>query len=342
MKKTAFFLLAALIAALPASSYAQTAAGKPNNKPKAAVYIMGNPEGRDALRMAVNNFLVKSGKYQMVAVDAIDVVAQEHKRQLSGSVSDEQIAKLGQDAGAQYVCVVERTELDGTSYVATRMVSVQSKIAELADMAELPRGGKIIDFIQKQIGALLEGMPEDIGTGTFTDNRDGTVYKTVAIGGNKWMAENLKYQPQPGSSWCYDNDSYSCGKYGRLYDWKTAKAACPSGWHVPSRQEWNDLVRMADGPLTAGKKLKARTGWNTKGNSTDDYGFSALPAGIRNADGRFHGTGSCGFWWTGTEYGTTGTSGAYYRNICHAADVVDEDYNYKTNGFSVRCAEDVP
>jgi len=127
-------------------------------KPKAAVYIMGNPEGRDALRSAVNTFLIKSGKYQMIAVDAIDVVAQEQQRQMSGSVSDGDIAALGRDAGAQYVCVVQRSELDGVSYVATRMVSVQSKVAELADIVELPPGGRIIDIIQWQIGSML-GMP---------------------------------------------------------------------------------------------------------------------------------------------------------------------------------------
>ena len=124
-------------------------------KPKAAVYIMGNPEGRDALRMLVNNFLIKSQKYQMIAVDAIDVVAKEQNRQKSGSVTDGDIALLGRDAGAEYVCVVERTELDGISYVATRMVSVQSKVAELADMTELPRGGKILDVIEWQIGSML-------------------------------------------------------------------------------------------------------------------------------------------------------------------------------------------
>jgi hypothetical protein len=116
---------------------------------------MGNPEGRDALRSAVNTFLIKSGKYQMIAVDAIDVVAQEQRRQMSGAVSDGDIAALGRDAGAEYVCVVQRSELDGVSYVATRMVSVQSKVAELADIVELPPGGKIIDIIQWQIGSML-------------------------------------------------------------------------------------------------------------------------------------------------------------------------------------------
>jgi len=142
---------AVALCVLSAAAFAQP-------KPKAAVYIMGNPEGRDAIRSAVNTSLIKSGKYQMIAVDAIDLVAQEQKRQMSGSVSDGDIAALGRDAGAEYVCVVQRSELDGTSYVATRMVSVRSKVAEFADMVELPPGGKIIDIIQWQIGSML-GMP---------------------------------------------------------------------------------------------------------------------------------------------------------------------------------------
>jgi hypothetical protein len=125
-------------------------------KPKAAVYIKGNPPGRDVLSMAVNTFLIKTGMYQMIAVDAIDnVLAQEHKRQMGGSVSDSEIAKLGRDAGAQYICVVERTELDGISYVTTSIVSVQSKIAEFSDMKELPRGERVINVIERQINAML-------------------------------------------------------------------------------------------------------------------------------------------------------------------------------------------
>jgi len=124
-------------------------------KPKAAVYIKGNPEGRDALRMAVNTFLIKSQRYQMIAVDAIDLLAQEQNRQMGGSVSNEDIAQLGRDAGAQYVCVVERSESDGISYVSTSMVNVQSKIADRSEMSELPRGERIIDLIEWQINSML-------------------------------------------------------------------------------------------------------------------------------------------------------------------------------------------
>jgi len=124
-------------------------------KPKAAVYIKGNPEGRDALKMAVNIFLIKSQKYQMIDVDAIDLITKEQNRQHSGTVSTEDIALLGRDAGAQYVCVVERAESDGRSYVTTSMVSVESKIAELSEMSELPRGEKIISLIERQINSML-------------------------------------------------------------------------------------------------------------------------------------------------------------------------------------------
>ncbi|MDR2592174.1 MAG: hypothetical protein LBC59_05140 [Chitinispirillales bacterium] len=375
-------LLLAAVAVVTAGIFCGTAFAQ--EKPKAAVYIMGNPEGRDALRMAVNTFLVKSGKYQMVAVDAIDVVAKEQKRQMSGSVSDAQIAKLGQDAGAQYVCVVERTELDGYSYVATRMVSVQSKVAEFADMVELPRGGKIIDIIQWQIGSML-GMdvgprptfaqqqaatsqpvaatPQPVAAttkpaaatpqttaaapqqaaqqtrvdanSTLTDSRDGKQYRTVVIGGMRWMAENLNYKTSSGS-WCYENHNPSCNKYGRLYDWKTAMTVCPSGWYLPSRQEWNDLAASI-GENMAGKKLKAKSGWNNNGNGTDEYGFSALPGGGRDSYGRFGGAGSNGDWWTATE---DWSGNAYIRNIYYGyGHVVDKNYD-KRNGLSVRCVRE--
>jgi len=144
------------------------------SKPKAAVYIMGNPEGRDALRMAVNTFLIKSGKYQMIAVDALDVVAQEQNRQMGDSVSNEDIAALGRDAGAQYVCVVERSESDGISYVSTSMVSVESKIAELSDMKELPRGERIISLIEGQINSMLGISPPPEPEPTYEPKRKAT------------------------------------------------------------------------------------------------------------------------------------------------------------------------
>jgi uncharacterized protein (TIGR02145 family)/uncharacterized repeat protein (TIGR02543 family) len=167
----------------------------------------------------------------------------------------------------------------------------------------------------------------------------GHTYKTVVIGGKAWMAENLNYQSTSGESWCYNDDNSNCDEYGRLYDWNTAKTVCPLGWHLPTRVEWNMLVTAVGGFSTAGKRLKATTGWNSNGNGTDDYGFSALPGGSRyHWDGSdFNDVGDFGFWWTATE---NGANNAYYQYISIDDDMY-ENYDYdKSDGNSVRCVQD--
>jgi len=108
----------------------------------------------------------------------------------------------------------------------------------------------------------------------FTDPRDGKVYKTVKIGEQIWLAQNLNYEAE---------GSLKDKKYGNRYTWEQAKKACPSGWHLPSKEEWQILVDFAGGNEIAGKKLKAKSCWTGKdgvsGNGTDEFGFSALPGG---------------------------------------------------------------
>jgi uncharacterized protein (TIGR02145 family) len=176
--------------------------------------------------------------------------------------------------------------------------------------------------------------------------------KTVTIGGKTWMAENLNYKPSNGNSWCYNNNESYCRKYGRLYDWNTAmggsssstanpsgvRGVCPSGWHLPSRAEWDALMTAVGGSSMAGKKLKSTSGWGDEYNGTDDYGFSALPGGYRNySDGSFLNAGYYGYWWTATEY----SSGyAYSRYMNYDSGLVDENSYNKSYGFSVRCVGD--
>jgi len=152
-------------------------------------------------------------------------------------------------------------------------------------------------------GAIEERKIQRVKHGTLADDRNGVSYKTVTIGSQTWMAENLNYGTE--GSWCYDNDSSNCVKYGRLYTWSAAKAACPSGWHLPSTWEWATLMKYVGSP--AGRKLKSEDGWNYYSDSyygTNDYGFSALPGGCRSSGGGFYGAGYLGYWWTATEYGS--------------------------------------
>jgi len=171
---------------------------------------------------------------------------------------------------------------------------------------------------------------------SFKDLRDGQMYRWVKIGSQTWMAENLYYNA-PGSK-CYDNSSKECRKYGRLYDWKTAVDACPDGWHLPSDEEWQELIDFAGGDDIAGKKLRAKNGWGSN-NGTDDYDFSALPGGFGYSSNNvlfFLQSGKYSNWWSVTEF--NGYS-AFERNMYYDKDNVvrkDSDKNYLQ---SIRCVK---
>ena len=106
-------------------------------------------------------------------------------------------------------------------------------------------------------------------------------FASIQIGTQIWMAENLNCDVR---GVCYDYDSENCEKYGRLYTWEAANNVCPSGWHLPSDDEWTTLVNYVeiDGDCSncAGARLKSTTGWESWGshNGTDDYGnYATFP-----------------------------------------------------------------
>ena len=168
---------------------------------------------------------------------------------------------------------------------------------------------------------------------TFTDKRDGKVYKIVKVGSKTWFAENLNYNME--GSECYENSADSCAKYGRLYDWSTAVKACPAGWRLPIDAEWTALENSVGGSETAGKKLKSANGWKDKGNGTNEYGFSAMPGG-NGYGGSFKDAAGYGVWWSTTEYSA---SSAWYRFMGYDNDSVGRDYFVKAVQMSVRCIE---
>ena len=185
----------------------------------------------------------------------------------------------------------------------------------------------------------------------LTDNRDGKKYKTVTIGRQIWMAENLNYNAK--GSKCYNNNLAYCEKYGRLYNWATAMKACPTGWHLPSNREWDALYRYVDGTSgtsspykseTAGKYLKASSGWNNEyddlgqGNGTDNYGFSALPGGLVGSKGYFEEVNDAGFWWSSSSGGNANT--AYSQAIFYVFEYAVGAYEDKSHLYSVRCLKD--
>ena len=185
---------------------------------------------------------------------------------------------------------------------------------------------------------------------TFTDSRDGQVYKQVTIGKQTWMAENLNYNTE--ISWCVGEYSETkkgdCDKYGRLYTWDAAMEACPKGWHLPSFEEWDVLLTTVGGQLTAGEVLKSTSGWHNNGNGIDAFGFSVLPAGVRIAHGSYYdefgdsfyvygGDGASTSFWCSTDESYY----AYYMYLNYDYEYIDSGNNdRKDNGYSVRCLKD--
>ena len=205
----------------------------------------------------------------------------------------------------------------------------------------------------------------NIYTNTFFDVRDGNEYKTVEIGNQIWIAENLRYMPyvsplkEQGGIWVYDYHSNNIEeakqttnyqKYGCLYDWETACKVIPFGWHLPTVEDWKQLeifLGMTEKEAgervwrgqdqNVGGKLKSITGWeNPNTGATNDSGFSALPGGLRAFNGiRFLNEGKCFYSWLNTIAGQN----AWYVSLHHDSCEVGRDGDYRTFGFSVRCVQ---
>jgi len=206
--------------------------------------------------------------------------------------------------------------------------------------------------------------------GSMTDQQ-GNVYKTIVIGTQEWMAENLKttiyrngnaianvtdnaqwQNLTTGASCYYNNDSqYNC-PYGKLYNWYAVadpRNLCPTGWHVPTDAEWNTLIGYLDpsydpgefgiqSPI-AGGKMKSTTGWNAPNTASNESGFSGLPGGVRGSNGNVCCVGENGRFWSSTEWSATNTY-ALSRNLYFSNGQAERYVDNKPAGFSVRCVKE--
>lgn len=216
------------------------------------------------------------------------------------------------------------------------------------------------------------GNDDDSNTpsNTFTDARDGNLYKTVTIGNQVWMAENLRYlptvvSPALGSTTTpyYYVNNYSgtvvsdakavanYSTYGVLYNWpaaldgdpssvgipSTSQGICPEGWRVPSVQEWL-VLGQAIGGFGGNLKETGTDHWllpNT--GATDAFGFTALPGGVRLAGNGFQAPGEVGWWWTSTG---VGEDNANFLRLFHDEGTLLGFNDSKRLGMSVRCLKD--
>ena len=216
--------------------------------------------------------------------------------------------------------------------------------------------------------------------GTLTDDRDGQTYKTVKIGEQWWMAENLNYRyiqqtynggEKDSSSYCYDDDPANCEKYGRLYLWSAAmdsagiipgntangcgyygeiynlgnvkvRGVCPEGWHLPNSKEWIALLSAVGYVVRIGLMLKSTEGWNDKNDGTSGNGTDAYSFSALPAGFR---DGSGDYYGEGYDAGfwsstENDSSGAYLMGLNYNHNDAIPHDYGKYGGFSVRCLKD--
>jgi uncharacterized protein (TIGR02145 family) len=282
------------------------------------------------------------------------------------------VADLGENSSVTYgVCYSTTNVLPNINYDSKVMKATNSSGIFALDVAGLTpfktyyfrafvNSGLII-YTEPMTIITLPATP--VYTGTMTDI-DGNVYNTITIGAQEWMAENLKttkyrngdaipyvtnnvtWAALTTGAYCnYDNDAYNGEIYGRLYNWyavSDSRNIAPTGWHIPTDDEWTILTTYLGGETGSGGELKetGTTHWLSPNiGATNETGFTALPGGFRHTNGEFSNIGKNGYWWSSTE---CSTSSAFGRDMNYNNSNVYRGsiYNYKYDGYSVRCVKD--
>ena len=287
----------------------------------------------------------------------------------SGLVSIEIGGGAGFDAidwaNGPYFIKTETDPTGSTSYTITGISQLLSvPYALYASNFNIIKNGRPWDFYVADNGNLM-ALPKitveyPYGAVPTVTDHDGNVYNTVKIGTQVWMAENLKttkYNDNtaiplvtdnsewislttPAYCW-YDNDISNKTTYGALYNWYTVNTGklCPTGWHVPSDEEWTILTNYL-GSMAGGRMRETgTTHWKSPNtDAPNDSKFTALPGGSRRYDGSFYYIGDGGYWWSATE---DDAADAWYLNMeINSFSTFYGSYYYKYYGISVRCLRD--
>ena len=260
-------------------------------------------------------------------------------------------------------CGIYDSDTDGICDDSDNCINRRAtNFADPANVICIVPGCMDADYLQYDPEATVDdGSCATLASTCESPSMDGHSYGVVEIGDQCWFSENLRTttyadgsaipEETDNAAWTglstgarcdYDNDASNALTYGRLYNWyavNNGSGLCPSGWHVPTDGEWTALETYlgANGHSGAeGTALKATSGWAGGGNGTDNFGFSALPGGVRSDNSHFYVAGGYGYWWSSSPIGGY----AWFRSLNDASPAIDRNNDSPRDGFSVRCLRD--
>lgn len=303
----------------------------------------------------VDQITIKSGeKIELNVYGVVWDVINKYTKTADG------VSVLNQPNGATWEYKISNDLLSG--YYKFSWTPTQNDVGKNFSVTFNAIQNNLIGTDQKTQTITFNVIQEDTQNGGTVMDIDGNVYQTVTIGSQVWMAENLKTTKYndgtsipnvtdasewlnlstPGYCW-YDNDISYSNPYGALYNWYTVNTGklAPTGWHVPSDDEWTTLTDYLGGEISAGSKLKESGTLHWYGSNlgaTNETGFTALPGGVRGWLGVFGNISLYGNWWSSTE---NSESAAWNRSIIYSNINVDRGGGAnKVIGLSVRCVKD--
>jgi uncharacterized protein (TIGR02145 family) len=329
----------------------------------------------EGLVSAMGSELINTGAFRVMERSQMEGILKEQGFQQSGACDGQECAvEVGKLLSVDQMVLGSIAKVGSTYTLTARLVSVQTgEVLKSVTRNSKADVDAILTDILPQVAGVLSGLgsnasivaiPENtaasakpspsvisrtttrasadtsgiswnarIGFQFLTDGRDGQEYRVVRIGSQVWMAQNMNYGSK--NTQCYNNGPSNCETYGRLYDYASAKTACPSGWHLPTDKDWSTLSAEIGGLAIAGTKLKSAGGWSLAGGGQDSYGFRILPGGgLGNGD--FKHLGRHAFFWSNT---LAGEDKSWYWNFSREASAYHGTESLE-NAFSVRCIQD--